>query len=126
MAGTRYMPATSRVLFDDRLHHRVLKVAVQLAVRIVRLDHHDPHDLFFGIHPEVRAIRAIPSEATRRHAVLGADWIGDYLHTQTVATARRSAWKGIGHKRRRNQLYGLRAKKPLSIPLSTGREHHSK
>src|SRR6266478_7290506 len=85
--------------FHDRLHHRVLKIAVQLTIRIIGLNHHDPHNLLFGIHPEVSSVCAIPSETARRHAVAGANWIGDHLHAQTITTAGRSPLERVGHKR---------------------------
>jgi hypothetical protein len=49
-------------LLDDRLHHGVLEVAIRVPVG--RLHHQQTDDLFLGIHPEVRAERAVPSEAT--------------------------------------------------------------
>jgi hypothetical protein len=51
--------------FDNRLHHRILEIAVQLPVGIVRLNHQDSHDLFFRVHPEMRPVSPVPSVAAR-------------------------------------------------------------
>ena len=54
-------------LLHNSLHHRILEIPIQLSIRIVRLDHHDTHDLLLRIHPEVSPISAVPPEAPVRH-----------------------------------------------------------
>ena len=77
-----------RTSLDDRLHNRILEVAVQLAVRIVGLNHHDPDKFLFWIYPESRAAGATPTVVARRAIERGDTSVAPHREAKAKADAR--------------------------------------
>ena len=79
---------------DDRLHHGALEIPVQLRVEAL-LNEQDSSELFFSIDPEMRAERAVPSEAAGGAALAGKNRILDHFDREPEAhAAARGARRG--------------------------------
>src|SRR6185436_20563746 len=66
-------------LFDHRLHHRVLKVAIELRVGRT-LNQQQAGHLFLAIHPVVRAEGAVPAERSVRGPAVRGNLVDDDFH----------------------------------------------
>src|ERR1700674_2308188 len=82
--------AIGGALLHDRLHDGILKIAVELPVGVVRLDHEDADYFLLGVHPEVRAEGAIPAEASVGDSEAGRHRVVDHLHAQPETTPLRA------------------------------------
>src|SRR4051794_35333126 len=80
IASTQTARATDRRLLNDRLHDCVFKIAHQLTVGL--LHHQQADELLLAVNPEVRAERAVPSEAAVRLAAICRDAVEHHFHRE--------------------------------------------
>jgi hypothetical protein len=73
LAEFTLMRCAARLLLDNGMHDGVFEIAIELAVGIIGLDHHDADDFLFGIDAEVGPVSAILSETALRNALVGGN-----------------------------------------------------
>src|ERR1700687_1336623 len=84
-------PEASRVapplLLHQRLHDRILEIAVKFAVGIVGLHHENANDFLLRVHPKMCPESSVPTIAAIGNAITRGDRVAHHLHAQSEAAA---------------------------------------
>src|ERR1700722_6195910 len=77
-----YVPRP-RLLLHQRLHDRILEIAVKFPIGIVGLHHENANDFLLRVHPKMCPESAVPTIAAIGHAITRGDRVAHHLHAQS-------------------------------------------